>query len=79
MSFSANALKTFMTDNLGLDAAGVDDQTPLFTSSLLDSFSMIELIEFIESSAGIRISPTDVNLDNLDSLDRIMKYVASVT
>jgi hypothetical protein len=53
MSFSADVLMTFMEDSLGLDTAMVDDQTPLFTSSLLDSFSMIELIEVIESSAGI--------------------------
>jgi acyl carrier protein len=78
MSFSADVLMTFMEDSLGLDTAMVDDQTPLFTSSLLDSFSMIELIEFIESSAGIKVSPTDVNLDNLDSVGRIMKYVASM-
>jgi len=76
--FTREDLLAFMEENLDLDSEMVDDETPLFSSSLLDSFSMIELIEFIERSAGIKISPTDVNLDNLDSIDRIMKFVLSM-
>lgn len=78
MVFTREDLLAFMEENLDLDSEMVDDKTPLFSSSLLDSFSMIELIEFIERSAEIKISPTDVNLDNLDSIDRIMKFVVSM-
>ena len=60
---------------MGLDTASLADETPLFSSNLLDSFSMVDLIMFIEKESGVRLDPTDVSLDNLDSIDRILRFV----
>ena len=38
---------------------------------------MVSLIIFIENSSGIKIKPTDVTLDNLDSVERILQFVES--
>jgi acyl carrier protein len=59
---------------MGLDTHEIDDETRLFSSGLLDSFSMVDLIFFIEENAKIRIKPTEVNLDNLDSIQRILNF-----
>jgi acyl carrier protein len=75
MAISSDSLRTYLRDRMGLDVDSVSDDTPLFSSSLLDSFSMVDLIMFIENEGGFRMSPTDVNLDNLDSIDRILKFV----
>jgi acyl carrier protein len=64
-----------MKDRLGVDTDGIEDSTPLFSSSLLDSFSIVELIAFIESTAGIKMDAWDVTLDNLDSIGQILRYV----
>jgi acyl carrier protein len=32
---------------------------------------------FLETKAGIKVDPVEVNLDNLDSIDKILAYVAS--
>ena len=34
---------------------------------------MVSLIVFIERSCGIRIKPTEVTMDNLDSIERILR------
>ncbi len=75
MALSSAVLLGYFKERLGVDTEGVDDATPLFSSSLLDSFSIVELMAFIESEAGIRMDAWDVTLDNLDSVERILKYV----
>lgn len=52
--------------------------TELFSSGLLDSVSMIGLIGFIEASTGTVIPPADVTLENFDTVDRILAYVAGL-
>lgn len=74
MSLRENILNYLHTE-LGINTSDIDDDTPLFSSSLLDSFSMVDLIAFIEKDAAISISPTEVSLDNLDSVGRILKFV----
>jgi len=36
---------------------------------------MVALIMFIEHTAGLRVHPADVTLDNFDSIDRILAFV----
>ncbi|MDG2046801.1 MAG: phosphopantetheine-binding protein [Halioglobus sp.] len=57
----------------------VEDDTPLFSSSLLDSFTMVSLIMVIESEADITIPPEDITLDNLDSINAILAYCEKST
>ena len=71
----SDSLKAYLGDRMGLDTTTLADDTPLFSSNLLDSFSMVDLIMFIEKESGVRLNPTDVSLDNLDSIGRILKFV----
>ena len=75
MALSSETLFEYFKTRLGVETEGMDDTTPLFSSSLLDSFSIVELMVFIESQAGIKMEAWDVTLDNLDSIERILKYV----
>ena len=72
---NSESLKTYLGHRMGLDTATLEEGTPLFSSNLLDSFSMVDLIMFIEKEGGVRLDPTDVSLDNLDSIGRILKFV----
>jgi acyl carrier protein len=63
-----------LQDRLGLDVTSIGDDTLLFSSGLIDSFSLIELISFIEAQATIRMDAMDVSLDNLDSVERILRF-----
>ena len=73
---TSDDLKRFLRETFGLRREPEDD-TPLFSQGLLDSFSMIELIDHVEKRAGIKIGPMEVTLENLDSIERILAFVRS--
>lgn len=75
MSFDRQILATFLEDEMSLDLSEVSDDEALFSTGLLDSFGMVELMSFIETSAKIRLDPGDVTLENLDSVNRILSFV----
>jgi acyl carrier protein len=72
---NSDSLKNYLGDRMGLDTGALADDTPLFSSNLLDSFSMVDLIMFIEKESGVQLNATDVSLDNLDSIGRILRFV----
>lgn len=65
---------TFIVTNLGVDEDTISDETLLLSSGLIDSFGMVELLVFVEGRTGASIDPGDVNFDNFDSVDRILRY-----
>ncbi len=50
------------------------DET-IFSSGLLDSFSVTQLICFLEDRFGIRIAISDVTLQDFDTIGRILELV----
>ncbi|MGI6459323.1 MAG: acyl carrier protein [Candidatus Hydrogenedentales bacterium] len=79
MALVRDALMDYICSTFGLDDDELDDNTVLFSDGLLDSFCMVSLISYVESEAGIRFRPTEVNLDNLDSVARILAFVERKT
>jgi len=75
MALTKTSLTEFLADTLGVDIAGVDDGTPLFSSGLIDSEDMVELVFFIEGEEDFQFAPDDISLDNLDSIAHILKFV----
>ena len=65
-----------LEQELGLDTTGIGESTPLFSGGLIDSFSLVSLLLFIETRADITIQPMDVTLENFDSIARMLAYVA---
>ena len=79
MAINRETLLEYFDEQMGLDTTEIDDQTLLFSSNVLDSFSLVDLMMFIEKEAGIKIEPSEVTLDNFDSVERIFNFVASHT
>ncbi|MCB2115233.1 MAG: acyl carrier protein [Rhodobacteraceae bacterium] len=75
MSLSIESLKEFLEFDLGVDVAKVSESSPLFSSGLIDSFALVSMMTFIETEGRFRISPADVTLENLDSIERILSFV----
>ena len=49
---------------------------PIFSSGLLDSFSVTQLICFLEDQFGVRIAISEVILQDFDTIGRILELVA---
>lgn len=80
MTISITSLKEYLLGKMYLsDQQEFQSGTLLFSSGLLDSFHLVELISFIESEAKIKIKPMEVNLHNLDSVDLILDFVSRKT
>jgi acyl carrier protein len=71
----ATAVRSYILDEFGIDANSLQNDTSLFSSGLLDSFSMVDLLSFVEKLTARKFRVVDVNLDNLDSIDRIVAFL----
>lgn len=56
---------------------GLDADTPLVTSGLVDSAGVLEVVDFLETRFGVRIADEDVKLENFDSVAALAALVAS--
>jgi len=56
-------------------ALALDDS--LLGRGIVDSTGMLEIIYFIEEQLGVKVADQDMIPDNLDSVNRIAKYVQS--
>ena len=75
MALTRENIIGYLQDKQGIDPSQISsDDTELFSSGLLDSFSMVDLIMFIETEGGFKMNPGDVNLDNLDSVGKILAF-----
>ena len=66
----------FLTEELGVESDNLQADTPLFSSGLIDSFSLVTLMSFIENAGEVSIDPSDVTLDNFDSIERIIQFIS---
>lgn len=74
MKLNADDIRNMLTDKLGIEEEFGND-TPLFSAGILDSFNLLELIEFIEKEESIKIKPNEVKLENLDTVNRMLQYI----
>lgn len=77
MSLSKDALITYVRNELNIDEPIAGD-TELFSTGMLDSVSMVGLISFVEEKGDVHVQPGDVTLENFDTIDAILEYVAGL-
>lgn len=75
MSDLRTALRTALVGQFGVDEGALTDDSELFSEGLLDSLTVMELVDFVEAQAGVPIPPQDIVLDNFDTVARIVRYV----
>jgi acyl carrier protein len=77
MGLTQDILLNYLGEQLRLNRKQIMSDTSLFASGLIDSFSLVELVLFIEETCAIKMKPSEVNLDNLDSIERILAFVGT--
>jgi len=70
-------LLDYVSEKANVDRSQLNSDSPLFSSGILDSMSVLELTAFVEKKAHIRFSAAEISLENLDSVDRILSFVSS--
>ncbi len=76
MALTRDALREYLSTKTRADLTTVADEDPLFSSGIVDSFAMVDLLVFLEKHTGRRMGGEDIDLDNLDSVRRILDFAA---
>ena len=53
----------------------LQDDEPLITGGLVDSFSLVELALFIEEQFGVHFDDVELTADNMNTLNQIMSNI----
>ena len=72
---SREELTNYIVATFDVDDDELTDDTSLFGEGLLDSFELLELVKHLESTAGVKIEPLEVKLENLDTVERIERFL----
>ncbi|MBX3462291.1 MAG: acyl carrier protein [Planctomycetes bacterium] len=56
---------------------GLEAETPLVTSGIVDSAGVVEVVEFLERRFGVRIGDADISLRNCNTLQGLSLLVVS--
>ena len=71
-------LKSFIKNNFLYSSDTVmEDDTSFLDTGIIDSTGVLELIDFIEENFGISIDNNEVIPENLDSINKIEKFILS--
>jgi acyl carrier protein len=73
----SNALRRALISRFGVRQA-VENDTALFSTGLIDSLNVIELVCFVEEQLGRAVPPAEITLENFDSIDRIMRFASKL-
>lgn len=72
----AKAIREFIITNfLFGDGTTLRDDTSFLDSGIIDSTGILELIMFVEGEYRIKVAPEDAVPENLDSVNRVARYV----
>jgi len=72
-------LHTALITQFRVDRTRLDDNTGLFSTGLIDSLSVMDLVCFVEGAIGQAVPPTDITLENFDSIARIVAFAQTLT
>jgi len=61
------------------DRQALGNDTSLLEAGLVDSTGVLEIIQFLEASFGIHVEDEEILPENLDSVERMARYVARKT
>jgi acyl carrier protein len=61
----------------GEDPAELTAETPLISAGILDSIATLKLVMFMEDKFGVAFAPHEVDKENLDTLARIGRLLAT--
>lgn len=70
-------IKEFIEDDLLNKKVAIAPETELFTSGLLDSISLVALVAFIDEELKIKIISSDIKIENVNTLESLIKLIES--
>ena len=71
-------IRCFIIGNFLLGKEGTfSNDASFLEEGILDSTGVLELVSFLEETYGVEIAEDELNPDNLDSVNRIARYLSN--
>ena len=71
------ALLAFIASDVALEDGDIEGATDLLLTGMVDSLGVVLIVEWIERHLGRPIDPTDVVLENFQTVDAMMEFLRS--
>lgn len=77
MSEIISVITGFIRENFiaGRSDVTLDPDQSLIESGIMDSTGVLELVEFLESTYGIRVEDEELVPENLETINNILKFL----
>jgi acyl carrier protein len=76
MGETSNKIREFIKKRfLGDAQAKLRDSDSLFEKGIIDSLGLLEAVAFIEKTFGVSISPSEVVIENFNSVEKIVQLI----
>jgi acyl carrier protein len=79
VALERQAVVNFLNKRTRADLSVIADDTALFSTGIIDSFTMVDLLMWLEKQTGSRVGPEDVSVEKLDTVARILSFAAERT
>ena len=73
-----NQLLKYIYENLLNKEVEIDEDTPLYTSSLITSMGHLKMINFIERTFEISVPMSKISMENFDTVNQIAEFIQNV-
>jgi acyl carrier protein len=73
---NSSAIREFIVETfLFGDHSGVQDDTSFMETGLINSMGILQVVDFLERTYGIKMEEGQFIPENLDSIDRIVRFL----
>ena len=72
---NAEEIILFINDELLDEPEDIGEETSLFQDRILDSLNLVMLIGFLEEKFEIKIKTSEVSIDNLDTVAKMIAFI----
>lgn len=79
MKVTGEKIRDYVVEVLNVPSNEITPDALLFSTGILDSIMLMELISFIEKEGGGKIPARAISLSNFDSINRMIAYLNKKT
>lgn len=78
MSDFRDKLRNFICEKTWVEQDELEDDAPLFSSGVIDSLDLLDLVVLVESELNTKVTPGQLSLENFDSINKIIGFSESL-
>lgn len=75
---TAAKLLGFINTDVSVSPEPIEADTDLLLTGAVDSLGVIRITQWMEDELGVEVDPSDVTLDNFQTVSKMMRYLGEL-